>query len=157
MWIWPEGESRHYIPRGGYSAAFGTFSSIDDITVPPAVNVWCDIESTLVERAFFALDRERDGWGKTGQFFVELLSGARLVYPDASLQDWRDFIASPSHGTWLQVVYFEGKKPYEVIREATKKVTREMKDKRDIGVKVLDERPTVRPYLRSQAYGKRQR
>lgn len=150
----PEGESVAYVPRGGYVPTVGYVSSFDDLThdIELRVNVWLDIESTWVNRTYFQCDTaDSDEMPEFGDWFVEFLDLAIIVYPNTPTGIFHNFLQSPSHGVHLHVKCLEEGRYYETLREAQRKVTKEMKDRRDQFVKVLEDRPTVRNYLRGEA------
>jgi hypothetical protein len=128
--------SEGYLPRGGYVQGFGTSSAFGDLTerlgVP--VGMWLEVQSTLVAYAYFRLYENRT----EGDFFVCFLNDAVGVYADAPVKDWADFVASPSHGTWLANVYFpKGMRPRKIniLVAGSKKVNREVLKARDVGFK----------------------
>jgi len=150
--VWPEQPAEEYIPRGMFVPDIGYFSSFDDETAqaPIYVNVMCDVESTWINRAYFEIVRD-GGWTKHGNFYVEFLSLAQVVYPSVPVTDWIDFVRSGSHGLWLYMTYHQTGRDYELLREAKQVVTADDRKKRDIGVQELEDRPTVRNYLGKKA------
>ena len=152
----PEGESVAYIPRGGYDPQRGYHSAIWDLTENLEIipNAWFDIESTWVERAYFHVGVTDQGdLANSGDWYVEFLNGAIVVYPNTRTNTFRDFLQSASHGVHLYEVYARNKRDYILLREPTREVSQEQRDRRDVGVKLIEERKnsTVQKFLREQA------
>ncbi len=105
-------------------------------TIAAPLGVWVQFTSTWTHKAYFEENAQEVGKGNQpikGSLYVEFLDGAMVRYDNVPATDWKDFFSAPSHGKYLYwAVIREPKswaRPYALLREAYRPVTKELLDR----------------------------
>lgn len=122
------------IPAPNGLTLFSTRLANPDIAAP--FNVWVQFTSTWTHRAYFEENAQALGQERKeikGSLYVEFIDGAMVRYDNVPAMDWQDFFSAPSHGKYLYNFVIRNpkpwSKPYALLREATRPVTKELLDK----------------------------
>lgn len=92
-----------------------------DVAAP--LNEWVDVVSTWVLRSRYDSYVYLFGDEGLGDWTVEFLDGATVVYHDTPAKIWDEFFTSSSKGMFIYYRCKEEGRPYELIREGTRTVT----------------------------------
>lgn len=92
---------------------------------------WVDMVSTWVLRSKYDSYVYLFGDQGLGDWTVEFLNGAEVVYHDTPASIWNEFFNSSSKGMFIYYRCKEEGRPYELIREGTRTVTAKQKKIRD--------------------------
>lgn len=96
------------------------------------LNDWVDMVSTWVLRSRYDSDLYLFGDEGTGDWTVEFLDGATVVYHDTPASVWSEFFSSSSKGMFIYYRCKEEGRPYDLLREGSRKVTAKQKRIRDV-------------------------
>lgn len=96
------------------------------------LNDWVDMVSTWVLRSRYDPDTFLFGDEGTGDWTVEFLNGAEVVYHDTPAKIWSEFFASSSKGMFIYYRCKEEGRPYDLLREGSRTVTAKQKRIRDV-------------------------
>lgn len=95
------------------------------------LNEWVDVVSTWVLRSRFDPGFALFGDSGTGDWQVEFLNGAEVIYHDTPVTIWTEFFNSSSKGMFIYYRCKEEGRAYELIQEGYREVTAKQRKIRD--------------------------